>query len=88
MRRHKYLRPYVRLANGTERATTMRMAIRLAYYESLGCRFYVLIQHGSRDVMDVGKSKATLKQCPLLVRMKKKTFRQWAKDVQQLALGK
>lgn len=87
MRRHKYLRPYVRRANGTERASGLRMGIRLAFYQLRGRPFYVLIQHGSREVMDVGSSKAVLKQSPVPVRVKKKSFRKWAKDVQRLALG-
>lgn len=84
----KRYRPYVRRANGREKAETMRIAFRLAFYQSLGKPFYVMVQHGFPNLaIDAGPSKREVKQSPVLVRFGRKTFRRWSKDVQLRACG-
>lgn len=80
MRRQKRCRPYVRKANGRERAGDLRTAYRLAFYQSLGKPFYVLVQHGfPNEAIGVGASKRQLQLSVFLVRAGNMRFRQWAK---------
>jgi hypothetical protein len=86
MKKYQKFKPYVRLANGKEHAASFRDAIRLAFYESLGKPFYVMVQRGCPNaVIGVGKSKRDLKRGPVAVWADDKTFREWAKWIQQYA---
>lgn len=61
--RHTKFRPYIRRANGRERAEGLRMALRLEFYRLRGEAFYVLVQRGfPRDVMAVGRSRDDIAQ--------------------------
>jgi hypothetical protein len=55
MKHRKKFEPYVRLANGREHSHSLRGAIRLAFYQSLGRPFYVMVQRGfPNTVIEVG----------------------------------
>jgi hypothetical protein len=79
--RCKY-RPYVRRANGREKAQTLRIAMRLAYYQARGKRFYVMVQRGFPNVaIAVGPSKRAVQRCPLTVNIGAETFRGWSRAI-------
>lgn len=82
----KKFRPYVRRANGKEKAETIIEALNLAYYRLSGKPFFVMVQHGFPNLSILsGRTKAEVKGKPLLVALKKRTFREWAKSVQGIA---
>ncbi len=86
MKHYKRYKPYVRRANGRERASSFRDAIRLAFYQSLGKPFYVMVQHGfPNNAIGVGASKRDVQQGPMVVQMKKKSFAQSAALIQKHA---
>ena len=86
MIRNKFL-PYVRRANGREKAESMRIAFRLAYYQTLRKPYVVMVQKGFPDIaIEVASSKRELKDKPLVVAMKTMSFREWAKRIQRRAL--
>lgn len=87
MKRHKKFKPYVRRANGRERATSLRMAIRLAYYKMSGKPYYVMVQRGFPNaVIGVGASKRDVQRGPLLVAIGRLSFRTWSGAIRRLAI--
>lgn len=67
MKRRKWIRdvgkPYIRRANGTERAAGFRDCVRLATYrEAYGRKgFYVLVQRGfPSEILTVGKCRLSI----------------------------
>jgi hypothetical protein len=86
MKHHRKYKPYVRLANGRERSKSLREAFRLAFYESVGKPFYVMVQHGfPNNVIGVGASKREVQRQPVVVAFGRKSFRQWASSIQRHA---
>lgn len=82
-------RPYVRLANGREHASSFRDAFRLAFYQQLGKPFYVMVQHGVPNrVMAIGASKRDVQRQPLGAHKSRGGFKAWSKRLQLRALGK
>lgn len=87
MTRNKKFKPYVRRANGRERAYTLRMAIRLAYYVMSGKPYYVMVQRGFPNrAIAVGRSKREVQRGPLLVAIGKLSFCDWASSIQRSAI--
>jgi len=88
MKYHKKYKPYARLANGSERSESFRIAFRLAFYQELGKPFYVLVQRGFPNLaIEVGSSKRDVMRKHHLVRMKRCTFRAWANAIQKFSRG-
>ena len=86
MKRHKKFKPYIRQANGRERAEGIRMAIRLAYYQIKGGRYYVLVQHGFPSLaIAVGESRRAIIETLLPVKAGWTTYREWCKATQKRA---
>jgi hypothetical protein len=80
-------KPYIRRANGKERATTLRNAMRLAIYRELYGRsgFYVLVQrHSGPEVMSVGRTRDDIIGSLLSVR-KPSDFNRWANRIKRMA---
>ena len=85
--RRKY-DPYVRRANGSEMAESLRIAFRLAYYQLRGKPFFVMVQRGFPNLaIEVGASKREVQQQPLSVNIGRLSFKQWAKQVGAKARG-
>lgn len=79
-------KPYVRRANGRERSESLRVAVRLAFYQELGRPFYVMVQRGWPNLaIACGRTKEDVKRQPLLVR--RLGFSGWANRVKRLARG-
>lgn len=74
----KYM-PYIRRANGKEKAGDLRNAVRLGFYASLGKPFYVMVQRmaGNDAVMIVGPSKHAIKEQILAVGAGWYSFKTW-----------
>ena len=86
MLKHTKYRPYIRKANGKEKSETLRMAFRLAFYQSIGQPFYVLVQRGFKNlVIDVGSSKKHIEKNIFTVAIKRNTFKQWTFRIQKNA---
>jgi len=80
--------PYVRVANGRERSDSLRVAVRLAFFAEMsassGRRYFVMVQRGfPNDAIDVGWSKREIKQGPVLCRLGRMKFSQWARAVRK-----
>lgn len=59
-------KPYIRRANGSEKAETLRVAIQLEYQRMRKKPFYVVVQRGWPNlVILVGENKAEIKRRPL-----------------------
>lgn len=87
MKRHKKFEPYVRRANGRERAYTLRIAVRLAYYLMSGKPYYVMVQRGFPNrAIAVGKSKRDVQRGPLLVAVGRMSFRDWSSAIQRSSI--
>lgn len=85
--RNKF-RPYVRRANGWEKAGSLRIAVRLAFYQSRNRPFYVMVQRGFPNLaMDCGASKRDVARTPLMVASGRQKFRAWARRIQRYAQG-
>lgn len=86
--RNKF-KPYIRRMRGDEKATSLLVAYRLAFYQE--CHkgsAYVLVQRGfPRLVLDVAGSKEELRGKILVVASGRKTFKQWCRDVGHHARG-
>jgi len=81
-------RPYVRRANGREMTSSMRVAVRLAYFRLRKRPFYVMVQRGfPNSVMDCGATRRDLEQAVLPVFAGMKTFRRWSRDTMNYAAG-
>ena len=79
-------KPYVRRANGREKAESMRDAMNLAYYKLLKKPFFVLVQRGWPNlVIGCGETKATVKRSPLAANWY--GFNNWATIVKHRAQG-
>lgn len=86
MKLHRKYRPYIRLANGRERSSSIVEAFRLAFYQDIGKPFYVMVQRGVPNyVIAVGKSRREVQMKPASVAFGIKTFREWAKSIQEHA---
>ncbi len=84
MRRRKRFTSYVRLANGNEQAASLRVAFRMAVYETNGQPFYVLVQRGfPNQALAVGRTKRDIQRLPILVRCGRCSFREWAGKVKR-----
>lgn len=87
-------KPYIRLGKFNEKATSMREAMRLAYYRErkreTGREYWVMLQRGVTPplVLAVGSKKSDLKRSPVQVWVGRKTFNQWANDTKRHAQGK
>jgi hypothetical protein len=82
----KRYKPYIRRANGREKAESLRIAFRLAFYQEMGRPFYVMVQRGWPNLaIAVGKSKRELKRTPIGVRLKKMSYRTWSRHIQRCA---
>jgi hypothetical protein len=89
VKRHRKFKPYIRLANGREKSSSFREAFRLAFYQSLGRPFYVMVQHGFPTLaIAVGPSRHDIQQSILVVRMRRKTFPEWSRSTQKFSTGK
>jgi len=82
----------VRKATGREKAETLRIAVRLAYFRirkrDTGKDYYVMVQRGFPGLaIEVGETRQEVQRKPLKVALKLKTFRQWARSVGRLARG-
>lgn len=85
--RNKY-RPYVRRANGREKADTARVALRLTFYQLRGRPYYVMVQRGFPNLaIEAGRSKHELKRTPFQVAFGRMKFRAWAKMIEAKARG-
>lgn len=81
-------RPYIRRANGREMATTMRMAVRLAFYRTRGRPFYVMVQRGFPSlVLECQGTRRELERSPLPVATGNKSFREWSRSAMGIAQG-
>lgn len=81
--------PYVRRANGRETGETLRMAIRLAFYNQRGRPFFVMVQHGfPNNAIECGATKRDVQQSPTLVALGMCTFRQWSRRAARSASGR
>ena len=88
MKYYKKYKPYARLANGSERSESMRIAFRLAFYQERGKPFYVLVQRGFPNLaIEVGSSKRDVMSKPCPVAFHSFTFRAWANAIQKHARG-
>lgn len=89
MKNHKIYKPYIRLANGREKAETLRMSIRLAFYQLQSKPYYVMVQHGfPNKAMEVGRTKKDIIGSIVPVWAGWSTFKQWSADIQQKATQK
>lgn len=79
----------MRRMNGNETADDFRTAVRLAFYDDRrkkGKSAYVMVQRGFPNFcMQVGGQKRELKNNPISVALKKQSFKQWAKSIQEYA---
>lgn len=88
MRKCSRLTPYVRLANGREKAERFREAMRLAIFKKSGKPYYVLVQRGyPNTAIAVGLSKRDVKQSIFSVAVGRMTFREWC-HLTMFKLGK
>lgn len=86
----KYLKPYIRRAKSKDfkgrKASSMIVAIEMAYYEDLP-KSYVFVQHGSHKIVGIGTSKMELKRKIWAIRSKKrginKRYNKWANKVKK-----
>jgi hypothetical protein len=79
--RNKY-KPYVRRANGTEKAASFIVAFRLAFYKLRGKPYYVMVQRGFPQLaIECGPSKREVASKPAVVQFGIKTFKQWSKEI-------
>lgn len=89
MRRHRLYQPYVRRANGREKADSLKMTFRLAFYQSLGKPFYVLVQRGFPNLaIAVHRSRFEIARGVLVVHAKRMTFRTWTFRLQRQAAAR
>ncbi len=89
MRSHKKYEPYVRLANGSERSDSLRVAVRIAFYGLRRKPFYVMVQRGNpNNAIEVGGSKREVQMSPATVAFGNMSFRQWASAIKKFAQGR
>lgn len=89
MKRHRKFKPYIRRANGREKSTSFRMAMRLAFYQSFNRPFYVMVQHGFPNLaIAVGPNRADIEQSILSVNIGRQSFRDWSRAIQKSSTGK
>lgn len=89
MKNHRKYAPYIRRATGREKAETIRIAFRLAFYQSLGRPYYVMVQRGFPTLaIEVGASKRDVQSGPALVGAKLMRFSEWASIIQRRATGR
>jgi hypothetical protein len=88
LRHHKY-RPYIRRMNGKEKSDDIFIAMRLAFYRKMikkGEKVYVCVQTGfPNNAIMIGKTKEEIKNRILVVRIRKWSFKKWAKAIQEWA---
>lgn len=88
MKSYRKYQPYVRRANGKEKAESMRVAMRLVYYKMRGLPFYVMVQRGFPNLaIEAGPSKRYVQRIPVVVVMGRQSFREWSKIIQRGARG-
>lgn len=91
MRKKKsaYLKPYIRRAKKSDfngsRAANMLVAVKLGLYSDRP-NVYVLVQRGSKTIVDVATSKNAMKRKVLVVKGNK-GFNIWCNDIKNLAQG-
>lgn len=86
MRSKAKYQPYIRLANGRERASSHIVALRLAYRRLLNKPFYVMVQRGFPNlVVAVDTSRSAVKNTILYVYSKRATFKEWSRDIRKKA---
>ena len=79
--RNKF-QPYIRRANGRERAETWRMAFRLAFYRGRKRPFYVMVQRGFPHLaIERGESRQAIKDSILVVHLRDMSFTQWTRRI-------
>lgn len=79
-------KPYIRRANGREKAESLRDAINLTYHRMLKKPFYVLVQRGWPNlVIGCGENKAEIKRRPLAANWY--GFNNWTQILKHRAQG-
>lgn len=87
MKSQKY-KPYVRRANGREKAETLRIAYRLAFYRMRRKPFYVMVQRGFPNLaIEVGATKRDVQTKPVMIAWRGWKFKAWARHVYRNAIG-
>lgn len=84
--KYNKFKPYIRKARGDEKADDFRVALRLAFYALRKKPFYVLCQHGfPKFVMECGASKREIANAIVPILLKRKTFKQWSREIKKRA---
>lgn len=87
MRRCKKFLPYVRRACPRDRSESLRVAMRMAYFQTMGVEFFVMLQRGFPHlVIECGRTKREVKNSPLVVQFGSMSFRKWARAIQKRAV--
>lgn len=98
MKRRKFT-PYIRRNHAGDRSESLRVALRIAYFEGAGKPFYVLVQHGVRGlVIAVAADRRELRNTlvgPRLIAARRgnwklpeaRDLRTWAAEVGRRARG-
>lgn len=80
--------PYIRRPNGREKTESYRIALQLAHAKIMGRPFCVMVQRGFQNlVIAVGDSKKDIKDQILMVRFRRRSFTQWARNTGRRARG-
>lgn len=76
--KNRKYKPYIRKLQPQDRTESLRVAVRMSYYEVMKKPAYVLVQHGfPHNVLEIDDTKASLKNRIVGIHCKRMTFREY-----------